>query len=276
MPKTPPFSDIDLERWRDYDEIYTDSLWLLKRRDRSGGHSLDYHGNFVPQIVQQILVRYTRRDEVVVDLFLGSGTSALEAVRLERRCIGVELKPELAAHVRSKIAPELLDPTRPDQSGQIRVLQGDSRCPETVERIRRQLALWDRQNAQLLVLHPPYHDIIRFSDSPQDLSNAENTDLFLEQFGAVAGNAFALLEPGRFACLVIGDKYAQGELIPLGFLCMQHMNEAGFRTKAIIVKDIQGNEKGKGRSGNLWRYRALAGGYYVFKHEYVIVFQKPG
>jgi hypothetical protein len=26
---------------------------------------------------------------------------------------------------------------------------------------------------------------------------------------------------------------------------------------------------------NLWRYRALAGGYYIFKHEYVIILQKP-
>jgi hypothetical protein len=53
------------------------------------------------------------------------------------------------------------------------------------------------------------------------------------------------------------------------------MQQAGFRTKAILVKNITGNERGKGRTSNLWRYRALAGGYYVFKHEYVIVFRKP-
>jgi hypothetical protein len=53
------------------------------------------------------------------------------------------------------------------------------------------------------------------------------------------------------------------------------MQRAGFRPKAIVVKNIEGNERGKGRTSNLWRYRALAGGYYIFKHEYVIVFQKP-
>jgi hypothetical protein len=56
---------------------------------------------------------------------------------------------------------------------------------------------------------------------------------------------------------------------------MERMNRAGFKTKAIIVKNIEGNEKGKGKAANLWRYRALAGGYYIFKHEYIIVFFKP-
>jgi hypothetical protein len=83
------------------------------------------------------------------------------------------------------------------------------------------------------------------------------------------------LEPGRFAILVIGDKYTRGELVPLGFYCMERMQRVGFRVKGIVVKNIQGNELGKGRDGNLWRYRALAGGYYIFRHEYVIVFQKP-
>ena len=55
---------------------------------------------------------------------------------------------------------------------------------------------------------------------------------------------------------------------------MRRMNELGFITKAIIIKDMQGNERAKGKNANLWRYRALAGGFYVFKHEYVMIFQK--
>ena len=269
MPKTPPFSDIDLDRWREYEDIYTDSLWLIESRDKTGGHQLDYHGNFVPQIATQIYTRYTRKNDVVVDLFLGSGTSAIEAARMGRRCIGVELKPDLAEHVRKKISPELLDET-------IRVIEGDSTSAETAARVRAALEAWGESHAQLLILHPPYHDIIRFGDSPADLSNAPSVDAFLDQFETVARNGYDLLEPGRFAVLVIGDKYAKGELIPLGFQCMERMQRAGFLVKAVVVKNIKGNERGKGRSANLWRYRALAGGYYIFKHEYVIVLQKPG
>jgi hypothetical protein len=268
LTKRTPFSDIDLTRWREYDDVLTDSLWLFDSRDRGGGHQLDYHGNYIPQIATQIYSRYTRQGETVLDLFLGSGTSAIEAVRMGRRCIGVELKPELVAYVRAKLPDGALE-------DQVQVLEGDSTQVETAERVRRALSAWEQTHAQLVVLHPPYHDIIPFSDLPEDLSNAPDTEGFLEGFAAAARNAYVLLDPGRFACLIIGDKYSRGELIPLGFLCMHKMNEAGFCTKAIVVKDIQGNERGKGRSENLWRYRALAGGFYLFKHEYVIVLQKP-
>ena len=108
-PKQKPWSDIDLNRWRDYDEIKTDSLWLYPNRASGDGHKPDYHGNYIPQIATQIFTRYTKRDEIVLDLFLGSGTSAIEVARLGRRCLGVELKPELVEYVRNKIDPARRD-----------------------------------------------------------------------------------------------------------------------------------------------------------------------
>ncbi len=268
LPKTPRYSDIDLNRWKAYDHVWTDSLWQIDARDNSGGHELDYHGNFVPQIATQMYLRYTKRDEIVLDLFLGSGTSAIEAERRDRRLIGVELKPDLVDHVRGKISPGLLD-------DRIRLLQGDSTREETAQRVREELATMGAEHAHLLMLHPPYHDIISFSDDPVDLSNAPDLETFLARFQRVVRHGFELLAPDRFAALVIGDKYTQGELIPLSFYCLDRMERVGFRPKAIIVKNITGNERGKGRASNLWRYRALRGGFYIFKHEYVMVFQKP-
>ena len=267
--KQKPWSDIDLNRWRDYDDILTDSLWDFPSRASGDGHKLDYHGNYIPQIATQIFTRYSKENEIVLDMFLGSGTSAIEAVRLNRRCVGVELKPELVEYVGAKIDQELL-------KKRVHLLQGNSADPQIVPRVSGVLQSMEVNSAQLLVLHPPYADIIKFSDKTEDLSNATSTEAFLDGFEAVAQNGFQLLAPGRFAALIIGDKYAKGQLVPLGFQCMERMNRVGFKTKAIIVKNIEGNEKGKGKDANLWRYRALAGGYYIFKHEYIMIFFKPG
>jgi len=263
-----PYSDIDLARWREYDHVWTDSLWLIASRDRTGGHQLDYHGNFVPQIATQAFLRYTKKDDIVIDLFLGSGTSAIEAVRLGRRLVGVELRSDLVGRVRSKLPAELLD-------SRIRVLCGDSGSATVGAEVQRALREMGAERAQLVLLHPPYHDIIRFSADPNDLSTALDVDVFLDRFETIARRGYELLEPGRFAVLVIGDKYASGQLVPLGFYCLERMQRIGFRTKGIVVKNITGNERGKGRASNLWRYRALAGGYFVFRHEYIIVLRKP-
>jgi DNA modification methylase len=268
-PQTTGYNDLDLSRWKEYPEILTDSLWLMPARARGEGHQLEYHGNYIPQIATQTFLRYSKAGDIVLDLFLGCGTSAIEAVRLKRRCIGVELKGDLVEYVADRLSEAVC-------ANQVRLLVGDSTRESTRDAVRAELrTAWGRGRADLLILHPPYADIIRFSDDPADLSNRGSTEEFLASFTEVARHGYELLEPGRFAVVIIGDKYANSELVPLGFACLQAMNSVGFRTKSIVVKNIEGNEVGKGRSNNLWRYRALRGGFYIFKHEYVLFFQKP-
>jgi DNA modification methylase len=268
-PQTVGYNDIDLDRWKDYAHIETDSLWIMGSRARGNGHQLEYHGNYIPQIATQTFLRYSKQGEVILDLFLGCGTSAIEALMLKRRCIGVELKPELVDYVSKKLASAI-------RTGELRLLVGDSTQEQTREAVRAEMvSAWGQEQADLLVLHPPYADIIKFSDSPADLSNKDTTEEFVAAFTEVAKQGYHLLAPGRFAIVIIGDKYSNAELIPLGFYCLQAMNAVGFRTKSIVVKNIEGNEVGKGRTNNLWRYRALRGGFYIFKHEYVLIFQKP-
>lgn len=265
--KTTKYSDIDLNNWKDYPHVLTDSLWEFPSRSRENGHSNEYHGNYIPQIAQQLYERFTKKNDIVLDLFFGSGTSGIEAINMGRRCIGVELKDELAESVSEKFTPKQL-------VTDVNIICADSASELAKEKIKARLEIMGEEKAQLLILHPPYDDIIKFSDRKEDLSNCATTEEFYDLFEKVAKNGYDLLEKGRFAALIIGDKYADSQYIPLGFECMRRMNEIGFKTKAVIVKDIQGNERCKGKDANLWRYRALAGGFYIFKHEYVMIFQK--
>src|SRR3989339_1151299 len=98
----PHFNDLDLQNWKD-SEIWTDSLWLINERDKTGKHSNFYHGNFVPQIPRQLISRYTKKNEVVFDPFVGSGTTAYEAETLGRHFIGIDIQSELIKYVRKKV-----------------------------------------------------------------------------------------------------------------------------------------------------------------------------
>ncbi len=265
--KTTSYNDIDLKNWKNYDHIETGSLWLFNERARGNGHKFDYHGNYIPQIAHQLYTRYTKPGDVILDMFLGSGTSAIEAVNMRRRCIGVEIKPDLVEKVNEKLKDI-------DKDNFTKIICEDSSSSRVCKKINNFLEKFGVEKANFLILHPPYADVIKFSNKKKDLSNCESTEEFLEKFAQVAQNGYECLENGRYAALIIGDKYSKGELIPLGFYCMQKMKEIGFKTKSIVVKNITGNEIGKGKANNLWRYRALAGGFYIFKHEYIMIFEK--
>ena len=93
--KTGKINDINLNRWKEYEEIITDSLWIFDKRDTSGAHLAWYWGNFIPQIPRQMMLRYTKQGEWVLDPFVGSGTTLIECRRLGRNGIGIELNKKL-------------------------------------------------------------------------------------------------------------------------------------------------------------------------------------
>ena len=270
MRRSELLGEIDIERWAQYDDIITDSLWLLGRRDNTGAHTGEYWGNFVPQIPYQAMRRFTKPGELVLDPFVGYGTTLIEAVRLGRCAIGVDLQSSCVDVARARVLQEA-------GTEDVRVVAfvGDNTLSETADAVREVMHQWGFSHAHLLILHPPYHDIIRFSDHPGDLSNAPSVESFLESFGRVVSNFASLLAGGRFLMLVIGDKYSRGEWIPLGFQTMEVVRQHGFRLKSICVKDIH-ESRGKRGQYRLWRYRALRHNFYVFKHEYVMFFEKLG
>ncbi len=252
-------NDIDMRRWKEYNEIITDSLWIIPSRDNSGAHTPEYHGNFIPQIPRQAMLRFTRRGEWVLDTFAGLGTTLIEARRLGRNCTGIEISNEIVNKAR-----KLIEEEKNKFGVETKIIAGDSTDEKTYENLG---------NFQLVIMHPPYWDIIKFSEKKNDLSNSKTIDDFLHKFGRAVKIASRHLDDGRYLVLVIGDKYSNGSWIPLGFYTMDIVMKNGFNLKSIVVKNIEEN-RGKRGQYSLWRYRALKHGYYIFKHEYVMFFEK--
>lgn len=262
--KNSKINDLNLNRWKEYNDILTESLWILDKRDKSGAHNAGYWGNFIPQIPNQFLIRYTKQGEWVLDTFLGSGTTLIECKRLGRNGIGVELLPEVV-----ELANRNINNEKNIFNVRTEVINADS----TELNFKKELEMRGIKSVQFLIMHPPYWNIIKFSNNNKDLSNAKTVEEFLNLFGKVVDNTYDILDKGRYFAVVIGDKYSKGEWIPLAFYTMNEVLKRGYTLKSIIIKNFE-ETKGKMNQKELWRYRALVGGFYIFKHEYIFLFKK--
>jgi DNA modification methylase len=128
----------------------------------------------------------------------------------------------------------------------------------------------------MIFLHPPYANIVKFSEKSEDLSRYSHK-IFLEKFTEVSKNVVKSLKSNGYLILVCGNVYADGEEIPLGFYCSDILRSFGLKRKAVIVKDY-GETKGglvsNPKTKNLQTYMHLKNGTWEFCGDFIFVMNK--
>ena len=260
------YNDLDLKNWQELD-INTDSLWIISQRDKTGKHKNVYHGNFIPQIPNQLIQRYTKKNDIVLEPFMGSGTTLFECEKLNRKYIGFDINPTMLDYVNNSMIDSSFE-----NNFYINYCNSLDSF-EVNQNIEKANQKFNTKSVQFVLMHPPYMDIVKFTDNENDMSKIDNINEFVKKFKIICDNSLKYLDKDRYFAVVIGDVYKNSEVLPLGFYCMD-MIKRNFKVKlkGTIIKNIEGN-RGKLGSGGIWRYRALNSDYYIFKHEYIFVFK---
>lgn len=257
---------IDKNNWKTVD-INIDSLWLIGPRAKGGKRENNYHGNFVPQIPDNLIRRYTEHGDIILEPFMGSGTTLYECERLKRNYIGFDINQDIIDYVKNKMTGV--------NSINYFIFNSDVTDSSSFDfYVKRTLKEIGKQKVDFILSHPPYWDIIKFTDREEDLSNTKNLDTFIAQFVSSMKNAINYLKAGKHFAVVVGDIYRNGEVVPLGFYLMYALKKnIKCKLKGIVIKDIVGN-RGKVGLEALWKYRTLKSDTFLFKHEYIFVFKK--
>ena len=255
----------DKEHWKEID-INIDSLWLIGPRAKGGKRTNFYHGNFVPQIPDHLIRRYTDEDDIVLDIFMGSGTTLFECERLKRNFIGFDINQEIIDFVKNNMK---------DSSVKYCINNSDvTNAVEFEKNIVCNLKSLGKRTVDFLIAHPPYMDIVKFTNRSEDLSNISDLREFIDKFTMAMENGVKYLKTGRHFAVVVGDLYRNSEVLPLGFYLMYSIKRnIQCKLKGIVIKDMVGNRAKIGLE-SLWRYKCLKSDYFLFKHEYIFVFKK--
>ncbi|MFT4690965.1 MAG: hypothetical protein ACJASX_001495 [Limisphaerales bacterium] len=73
--------------------VFVNEFWTSKQRAGHNLHEISYRACFKSQLPEFFIKRLTHEGDLVLDPFLGRGTTALESVLLNRRAAGVDVSP---------------------------------------------------------------------------------------------------------------------------------------------------------------------------------------
>ncbi|MGN1347848.1 MAG: TRM11 family SAM-dependent methyltransferase [Acutalibacteraceae bacterium] len=201
-----------------------------------------------------MILRYSQEGDLILDQFAGGGTTLVEAKLLNRDIIGVDVNDIALARCKEKTEFE-----HEGANGKIYLHKGDARS----------LDFLADNSIDLICTHPPYADIIHYSeDIPEDLSLLKVKD-FLEEMKKAAAESYRVLKKGKFCAVLMGDTRQKGCMIPLSFDVMKIFQTAGFTLKELIIKE-QHNCKATG----YWKTNSLKYNFLLIAHEYLFVFRK--
>lgn len=242
-------------------QLETTSVWSYKQRGSWATHDGRYRGNWSPYIPRNLILRYTHVGELVLDPFVGGGTTAVEAKLLGRRCLARDINPasvQLTLQNLNFNPPSSLFTELPIYEPEVSV--GDA----------RHLLGIPNDSIDLICAHPPYAGIISYSDSVQgDLSNLDR-ETFLLEMQKVAAECFRVLRPGKMCAVLIGDARYKKYVVPIGFDLIEVFLKQGFLLKELVIK-----RQHNCRTTGFWTEKSLQHNFLLLAHEYLPIFEKP-
>lgn len=229
------------------------TVWSFKSRGNWATHNGNYRGNWSPYIPRNIILKYSKEEDLVLDYFCGSGTTAVESKLLNRNFIGIDINENAI-----KLAQENTNFDYPFKTT-IDLKAGDA----------RDLHFINDNSIDLICAHPPYSNIVNYTyNNDNDLSNYEVND-FLNEIEKVAMESYRILKDNKYCSILIGDMRKNKNVIPLGFWTIEKYLKTGFKLKELIIKR-QHNCKTTG----FWYTNSIKFNFLLLAHEYLAVFEK--
>ncbi len=233
-------------------ELETNTVWSFPDRGKWATHDAKYRGNWSPYIPRNIILRYSQVGDTVLDQFVGGGTTAVEAKRTGRNFIGIDINLKAVELSKSKCDFDC------DTHSKTDILQGDARALNIAN-----------DSIDLICTHPPYADIIHYSEDIDGDLSLFSIKPFLAEMGKVADECHRVLKKEKYCAILMGDTRKKGMVQPLAFETMWVFELAGFKLKEIIIKE-QHNCKATG----FWKTNSIKNNFLLLAHEYLFVFKK--
>jgi sensor protein fixL len=233
-------------------QLEQNSVWSFPKRGNWATHDSNYKGNCSPYVFRNLIFRYSNESDWILDQFVGGGTSLVEAKLLNRNIIGTDINPDALERCRIKVNFGV-------GAGKVEIRLSDARHLDFIK----------DNSIDFICTHPPYANIIKYSNDIKADISLLDYDCFLSAMEQVAVEAYRVLKKNKYCAFIIGDVRQKSFVRHLGFDTLNKFEEAGFKLKDTIIK-VQHNCQ----STHRWKRIALDNNFFLLAHEYIFVMKK--
>jgi DNA modification methylase len=193
--------------------------------------------------VSRLIRFFTKKGGLVLDPFVGIG-STLKACALEgRKGIGIELNPHFVRLARERLTKEVNEIFASDNEQ--KVIKGDSRI--VVDTLKP-------DSLDFVVTSPPYWSILKkkedhkvrqerlslglakdYGNDSRDLGNVKNYDEFLEQLGIILGKCVKALKPGKYMAVIVSDFRDKSRFLMFHADLARELEKRGLQMRGLKV-----------------------------------------
>jgi len=207
--------------------------WFVHRPKPRGDQKLRHPASFPESLVREFILFFTKRGEIVIDPFLGTGSSLVAAVEAGRSGVGFEIVGKFAEISKRRVADALNGKRGGDGPARKKtcwaeVIQADSKkLSET----------WKEKRfppADYCITSPPYWNQLKrnsirqkgrvekgldtdYSDNPEEIGNIEDYRGFMNAMKLHFDEVYKVMKPNGYLTVITNNVFAQGRMYPLAF-----------------------------------------------------------
>lgn len=199
---------------------------------------------FLIKDIEKLISFFTKKDMIVFDPFIGSGTTAIASFNMGRKSIGIDLNNDYRT-----LALKRFEKKGMIEERDYTYILGDTN--REIENIA---------NVDYVVTSPPYHNILKnkasglradksekgyrngsrqgveyYSDDDNDLGNQKSYLAFLELFQEIMQKSYTKLKNDKYASIIISDFTVDKKEICVQADIVQRMQKIGFEFIGTIV-----------------------------------------
>jgi DNA modification methylase len=223
--------------------IQPTTLWEYPSQDYGEGQQgrAGYKGATPSYVIWNLLQRYTKEKDLVIDPFAGSGTTLDVARDLNRKALGYDVHP-----------------ARKD------IFRVDARKlpPELTEK------------ADFVFMDPPYSTHLDYGDDSRDIGKLDvaKGPQYYDAMEQVFREAHRVLKSGKHLGVYVSDSFVKGKgFYPIGFELFSRLQRTGF----VPVDHIAVTRHNKTLDMGNYRKAAEEGNFFLRGFNHLFIMKKP-